>query len=250
LKELLKNTKLKEEDFFEIRNRSVKEHYPRLAFSLSNIIISVSELSLANNLYYTYVKDIAEKCSNGIVDNELPSLILISNKQTDKNLTKMSIQETTNKFFQIHDKKKTLFSLFKEIIVVILPSFYDENSEKLFDDKVDQLKTTMSQLLKNQEVERKNRGTLINYSLWCDLSEYIIQKLNENFALHIGILKLIKGPILSLVILPDENIEKKCFKFLETIPLPYLIAKELLIQLLGLYIARDLFQKKIELGTI
>eukprot|EP01094_Clydonella_sp_ATCC50884_P021204 TRINITY_DN4614_c0_g1_i2.p1 TRINITY_DN4614_c0_g1~~TRINITY_DN4614_c0_g1_i2.p1 ORF type:complete len:359 (+),score=90.96 TRINITY_DN4614_c0_g1_i2:49-1125(+) len=117
--------------YFKARRRAVEEHFPRLAYVVSNVIVHVMTESFAKHSWKRVVEEVALSAAvEGVVNAEAPSLVLVWN-QANKKQAKKSIDQLTESFFNAHDKQKRLLDLYANVQCVAVPEYDDEDEDSI-----------------------------------------------------------------------------------------------------------------------
>ena len=198
----------------EIRRQAVSEYFPKLAYTISNIIILLSRDDFSNSEYISRCYDFAERATKHLQHVLYkPVLILVHNCSSPNML--QPIKEVTQQFFEMHhEDAKKLRQFFDAVYCMRLPYKINEMSNasemsdpnQMFSNQIIGLKKLIVHVYKNHQKER----TLPHIS-WLDIISLVIDIISKNRTIMMHML-------LRQVLVKDPgDIEKNTLMFLFTI---------------------------------
>ncbi|KAJ5075510.1 rbr-type e3 ubiquitin transferase [Anaeramoeba ignava] len=210
-KKFLKKNQIDEQKYAKERRKAVGEHFPRLSYLVSNVIVYISTLNFADNIYYSELLETAKKSTQKVQSAEKPALILVKNKCLGKYET--DYEKLTQSFFDAHAENledPKLLRWYSEVHCVSLPNFDIEepNSIEIFQKEIERLKELINQVIKKQNQNKKKLGILYNQFIWIILFELVVKEFQENIRM---------SSILSKSLLYDSEVSLYSFRFFEMI---------------------------------
>lgn len=185
------------------RAEAVREHFPRLAYTTSDVIALVGTDPFFSTRYLERAVDFAKRANAGVCDVDLPVLLLISNRR-DGDRCILDIKESTAQFMDaMGDSFRVLDQYFSALLCVYLPNkrsttvgddgaLYD--GEALYAMQMGKLRTVLAALMKARLTNRYggadgggNGSRLITcrQGLWFDLVPRIVRELNAGRPVHV-----------------------------------------------------------------
>ncbi|KAJ5066325.1 hypothetical protein M0811_13704 [Anaeramoeba ignava] len=139
-KKFLKKNQIKEQKYAIERRKSVEEHFPRLSYLVSNVIVFISTSDFADNKYYLKLLKNAKKSTQKVQSAEKPALILVKNKCSRKYET--DYEKLTQIFFDAYaedPEDPKLLRWYSEVHCFCLPNFDIEepNSIEIFQKEIE-----------------------------------------------------------------------------------------------------------------
>lgn len=239
IKEKLEILNLKDEkEYCEIRNRTVEEVFPKLAYTSGNVVIYVTENDLGRSEHVKEISKIAfRNALNGIYNGEKPYLIIISNKQEipSKDVSSEDfVKETTDNFLEI-DEVLALKEFYENIWVFKLPRMFQESPEtkERFSDMIVVLKKILAKCNSDSKESRKKKGILFDYSIWSYLMKQMIIRANCSIPVQMETLY-------TTMMLPDKE-EKTTLQLLNTFVLPINQFSPYLVKFLAVLLVKSIY---------
>lgn len=198
----------------ETRRKAVSEYFPKLAYTVSNIIILLSRDDFSNSEYISRCYDFAERATKHLQHVPYkPVLILVHNCSSPNML--QPIKEVTHQFFEMHDKNtEKLRNFFDALYCMRLPYKINDttntnemsNPTQMFSNQIIDLKKLIIHVYRKHQNER----TLPHIS-WLDIISLAIDIISKNRTVMMHML-------LRQVLVKDPgDIEKNTVMFLFTI---------------------------------
>ncbi len=192
------------------RQRIAKHDLRRVAYTTSNVLVYITDSTLSNRVErFDCIREFASAAMEDISNAERPALIIVDNKfnvnmfssetianneDADRHYytieeitTLFDCHESTESFFSNNDPERTMLNYFHDVKVVTLPMknisiFLDEhetvefNSNKLYQQQVNVLWTTIQELAKSKHEDRIKLGTNYNEFVWINLLKLLVDE--------------------------------------------------------------------------
>jgi len=227
--------------YFKLRNHAVREHFPRLAYAVSDVLVLVNTDSLARADYKKKIKNFTQRASEGLLGCELPFLLIVQN-QTFTDIDNIrNTEEITKQFLATHDPKGNLSKYFSAIKCVGIPS---SSFGEHFWAGVDNFGRALVDLLNHSASLRSMNGNALPSNSWFYLVQEIMKEFNSNSSLRIGTM-LTKTVTESL---PNEVL-RSVLKFFFAVsvshnPTHWNYAKNAAVRMLAVLIQEQILQAK------
>ena len=122
-----------------MRRRAVKEHLPRLAYIVSDIVIFVDILTLGSTKYIKRLKKMAGSvATRGVTSSEKPICIILQNRSDF--IPGETIDQTSANFLEAHPTLNSLKEFYSEIKCIKIPNFNETGGKANFDSQIQVLK--------------------------------------------------------------------------------------------------------------
>ena len=105
----------------DLRNEAVDDVLPRVAYGCSDIVVFVTEESLATNAAKKSILNFSYRQSENI-SSPKPALFIISNRK-DPSREELDFRETTANFKRTHDRKRDLEDMYSSVVVFNVPDW-------------------------------------------------------------------------------------------------------------------------------
>jgi hypothetical protein len=114
-----------------MRADAVKEFFPRLAYTTSDVVVVVGTEPFFSTRYLERVIEFAKRANAGVTDVDLPVLLLVSNKR-DGDRCVLDLQASTEQFVQAcGDSFRLLDQFFSALVCVYLPNKRNKTVDEL-----------------------------------------------------------------------------------------------------------------------
>jgi len=187
------------------RSEAVKEHFPRLAYTTSDVVALVGTDPFFSTRYLERAVDFARRANAGVCDVDLPVLLLLSNKR-DGDRCVLDIKASTAQFMDaMGDSFRVLDQYFSALLCVYLPNkrnttvgddgaVYD--GEALYASQVAKLRAVLAALMRARLAARfggadgggagaGSRLITCRQGLWFDLVPRVVRELNGGRPVHV-----------------------------------------------------------------
>ena len=105
----------------DLRNGAVDEILPRVAYGCSDIVVFVTEESLATNATKKAILNFSSRQAVNM-SSPKPALFIISNRK-DPNREELDHKVTTDSYKKTHDKKGDLEDVYSSVVVFNVPDW-------------------------------------------------------------------------------------------------------------------------------
>lgn len=182
----------------EKRRKAVSEYFPKLAYTISNVIILLSRGDFSKYDYISRCYDFAERATKNLQQNPYkPVIIMIQNYSSIAML--QPIRETTREFFQIHlcSETEKLRNFFEAVYCMRLPYKSNETGDiddinKRFTNQMTDLKNLLTHIQKKHNKERS-----LPHISWLEITKLVVEIVSKDRTIMMHMLLrqvLVKDP--------------------------------------------------------
>jgi hypothetical protein len=178
-----KDTPETRKNYFKLRTKAVKEHFPRLGYAVSDVIVLVDTVSLANVSYKKKIKNFTHRASDGLLECEPPCLLVVQNQTFKDKSTLQNPEAITKQFLDTHDPNGNLTRLFSKIQCVGIPN---SAAGEDFWLGIETFGKTLVELINYSNSFRKIHGNTLSSNSWFYFMHQVVTEFHSENNLRIG----------------------------------------------------------------
>jgi len=148
----------------EGRNHFVKVKFPRLAYTISDVLVFIGEQHITTTHYHKEIFAFGFRSIQEIASCPKPAIILVQNKCGPDD--EYDVNKATERFFSDHDPNRALLNLFDDLKVVRIPRWQQKNFFK-------QIHVLLKLVLWLGNKKRKQSKVKLSNRAWRELVTYV-----------------------------------------------------------------------------
>merc|ERR1712137_793255 len=162
-----------------MRIPSVRQHLPRMANAVSDVIVYVNTEPLARSHYCKFVREFVPLATEGLSSVPPPVLIIVQNQHRKRE--SYDVEKTTTDFLQVHDKDRSLDNFFSRVIVLRVADCDSPN----FEQSLNQFLQIVWDSIREAKALREANGFALTTAQWVPVFRQVIEQFHTE-VLRVG----------------------------------------------------------------
>lgn len=176
-------------EYSSARRDATREHLPRLAYAVSDVVVYVTTGSLAQNDIVRDLERIALSCSEGVTCGFPPSLLVVLNKQSVDDVEESRELDPNGdlmrtEWLQAHGGQTHILPFFTDVRIVAIPS-RGKRSEDIYNICLCDFRGAVEAMLNQRVSARQMRALKLTSRVWTMLFRNVVEQFHSVKGLNI-----------------------------------------------------------------
>ena len=178
-----------EKEYCAARRGATREHLPRLAYAVSDVIVYVTTGSLSQNDVVRDLERIALSCTEGVSTGLLPALVVVQNKQPGDDVEEWLQQDPDNtillkSWLRTHSGETHIKPFFSAVKVLLI-SAGGKRDKALYDEASGKFCKVVEELLDQRTSIRSSRSLVLTPRIWIHMFSNIVHSFHVAKGLNV-----------------------------------------------------------------